>query len=69
MNVQDDISSIPIEKFKDHYVHMFNLSSRQDATESCRYTGLVAEPLRLKLKFTFLRVFREHVIKLIVLGE
>ena len=37
MNFQDDIPSIPIENFKDHYVLVFDLTSMQDATENCHY--------------------------------
>ena len=33
MNFQDDIPSIPIDGFKDHYVLVFDLTSMQDATE------------------------------------
>ena len=35
MNCQDDIPSIPIDNFKDHYVVVFDLTSMQDATENC----------------------------------
>ena len=66
MNFQDDISSIPIDNFKDHYVLVFNLTSMQDATENCHYPELVGEPLRLELNFTFPL---EHVTELIVVGE
>ena len=66
MNFQDDIPSIPIDNFKDHYVLVFDLTSMQDATENCRYPELVGEPLRLELNFTFPL---EHVTELIVLGE
>ena len=66
MNFQDDIPSIPIDKFKDHYVLVFDLTSMQDATENFHYPELVGEPLRLELKFTFPL---EHVTELIVLGE
>ena len=52
MNFQDDIPSIPIDDFKDHYVLVFDLTSRQDATENCHYPELVAEALRLELFFT-----------------
>ena len=38
----------------------------QDATENCPYPGLVGEPLRLELNFTFAL---GHVTELIVLGE
>ena len=66
MNFQDDIPSIPIDNIKDHYVLLFDLTSTQDATESCHYPKLVGEPLRLELNFTFPL---EHVTELIVLGE
>ena len=66
MNFQDDISSIPIDNFKDHYVLVFDLTSMQDASENCLYPELGGEPLRLELKFTFPL---EHVTELIVLGE
>ena len=66
MNFQDDILSIPIDKFKDHYVLVFDLTSMQDVTENCHYLELVGDPLRLELNFIFLL---EHVTELIVLGE
>ena len=66
MNFQDDIPSIPIDNFKDHYVLVFDLTSMQDATENFHYPELVGEPLRLELNFTFPL---EHVTELIVLGE
>ena len=66
MNSQDDIPSIPIDNFKDHYVLVFDLTSMQDATENCHYPELVGEPWRLELNFTFPL---EHVTELIVLGE
>ena len=53
MNFQDDIPSIPIDNFKDHYVLVFDLTSIQDATENCHYPELVGEPLRLELNFNF----------------
>ena len=65
MNFQDDISSILIDNFKDHYVLVFHLTSMQDATENCHYPELVGESLRLELNFTFPL---EHVTELIVLG-
>ena len=66
LNFQDDIPSIPIDDFKDHYVLVFDLTSMQDATEKCHYPELVGEPLSLKLHFTNLL---ENVTELIVLGE
>ena len=47
MNFQDDIPSMPIDDFKDHYALVFDLTSMQDATENCHYPELVGEPLRL----------------------
>ena len=66
MNFQDDIPSIPIDDFKDHYVPVFDLTSMEYATENCHYPQLVGEPLRLELDFRFPL---EHVTELIVLGE
>ena len=66
MNFQDDIPSIPIGNFKDHYALVFDLTSMQGATENCPYPELVGEPLRLELNFTFPL---EHVTELIALGE
>ena len=63
---QDDIPSIPIDDFKDHYVLVFDLTSMQDVTENCHYPELVGEPLRLELNFTNPL---EIVTELIVLGE
>ena len=47
MTFQDDISSIPIDNFMDHYVLVFDMTSMQDAFEKCHYPELVEEPLRL----------------------
>ena len=66
MNFQDDIPSIAIKDLKDHYVLVFDLTSRQDATDNWHYPELVGEPLRLELKFTHLL---KNVTELIVLGE
>ena len=66
MNFQDEIPSIPIDYFKDHYVLVFHLTAMQDATENCHHPELVGEPLRLELNFTFPL---EYVTELIVLGE
>ena len=54
MKFQDDIPSIPIDNFKDHYVLVFDSTSKQDVTEICHYPELVGGPLRLELNFTFL---------------
>ena len=66
MNFQDDIPSIPIDDFKDHYMLLFELTSMQDATENCHYPELVGEPLRLELNFTNPL---ENVTELFVLGK
>ena len=65
-NFQDDITSISINNFEDHYVIVFDLTSMQDATENCHYPELVREPPRLELNFTFPQ---QHVTELSVLGE
>ena len=62
MNFQDEILSIPIDNFKNHFVLVFDLTSMQDATDNCHYPELVGEPLRLELNFTFLL---KHVTELI----
>ena len=49
MNFQDDIPTIPIDDFIDHYVLVFDLTSIQDATENCHHLEFVGEPLRLEL--------------------
>ena len=66
LNFQDDIPSIPIDNFKNHYVLVFDLTSMQEATENCHYPVLVGEPLRPELNFIFPL---EHVTELFVLGE
>ena len=66
MNFQDDIPSIPIDKFKDHSEIVFDLTSMQDFTENCHYRELVGGPMRLELNFTFLL---EHVTDFSVLVE
>ena len=66
MNFQDDVPSIPIDDFKDHYVLVFDLTPVQDATENCHYPELVGEPLRLELNFTNPL---ENVTELIVSGD
>ena len=66
MNFQDDIPSIPVDNFKDHYVIVFNLTSMQGATEHCHYPELIGEPLRLELYFSSPL---ENVTEVIVLGE
>ena len=47
MNFQDDTPSIPVDKFIDQYVLMFELISMQDPTEHCHYPELIGEPLSL----------------------
>ena len=66
MNLQDDIPSIPVDNFKDHYVLVFDPTSMQDATEHCHYPELIGEPLRLELYFNSPL---ENVTEVIVLGE
>ena len=66
MNFEDDIPSIPIDNFKDHYVLVFDLTSMQDATENCHYPKFIGEPLKLELNFSYPL---EHVTELFVLGD
>ena len=66
MDIQDDIPSIPMDNFKDHFVLVIYLTSMLDVTENCHCPELVGEPLRLELNFTYPP---EYVTKLIVLGE
>ena len=66
MNFRDDVSSVPNDDFKDHYVLVFDLTSMQDATENCHYPKPVGEPLRLELNFNNPL---ENITELIVLGE
>ena len=47
----DNLPSIPTDNFKDHYVLVFDLTSKQDATEHCHSPELIGEPLRLELNF------------------
>ena len=66
MNFQVDIPSIPVDNFKDHYVLVFDLTSRQNVTEHCHYPELIGELLRLELCFSSPL---ESVTEVIVLGE
>ena len=66
MKFQDDIPSVPVDNFKDHFVLVFDLTSMQDATEHCHYPELFGKPLRLELYFSSPL---ENVIEVIVLGE
>ena len=65
MNFQDDISSIPIDIFKDHYGLVFDFTSLQHTNENCNYPELVGEPLSLELNFIFPL---EHIAANILLG-
>ena len=66
MNFQDEIPSIPVDNFQDHYVLVFDLTSMQDAAEQGHYRELIGEPLRLELYFSS---SPENVKEVIVLGE
>ena len=73
MNVQGDMSSIPIDKFKSHYVPVFDLSAMQNVTEMCYYPEVFGELMRLELNFAFpleyvteLSVFEERVSSIAV---
>ena len=66
MNFEDDILSIPIDSFKDHYVPVFDLTSMQYATENCHHLEVIGEPLRFELYFS---PPLEKVTEVLVLGE
>ena len=66
MNFQEDIPSIPIDDFKNHYVVVFDLTSMRDATKNCHHPKLVGEPLRLELNIIHPL---ENVTEFIVLGD
>ena len=66
MNFKDEIPSIPIGNFRDHYVLVFHQSSMQHATEHCFYLEFVGEPLRLELYFSTPLL---NVTEVIALGE
>ena len=45
INFQDDIPSIPIDNFKDHYVLVFDLTSMQDASiHKKKYATTIRSP-------------------------
>ena len=54
MNFQDDIPSIPIDNFKDHYVLVFDLTSLQDDNEKRHDQETIGQPLRLELTLRFI---------------
>ena len=66
MNFQDDIPSIPVDNFKDHYILVFDLTSMQNATEHCHCPQLIGEPLKLELYFSSPL---QKVTEVILLGE
>ena len=66
MSFHDDLPSIPIANFKDHYVLLFDLTSMQDTTEQNQYPELIGEQLRLELNFN---EALESVTEVIILGE
>ncbi len=64
MNFQDDVPSILVDNFRDHYVLEMEFTSMEGSTENCHYPEMLGEPLRLELNFSFLL---ESVIDLNVL--
>ena len=52
INFQDDIPSIPVDNFEDHYVIVFDLTSMQYATNHCNHPEIIGEPLRLEVYFS-----------------
>ena len=63
---QDDIPSIPVDNFKDHYALVFDLTSMQVVTDHCHYTELIGEPPRLELYFSSPL---QNVTEVTVVGE
>ena len=53
ISFQYDIPWIPDDNIRDHYVLVFDLTSKQDATENCYHPELIGEPLRLELKLFY----------------
>ena len=66
INFQDDIPSIPVHKFKDHCVLVFDQTSVQGATKHCHYPDLFGEQLGLEPYFSSPP---EKVTEVILLGE
>ena len=66
MNFQEDIPSISIDGFKDHYVLVSDLASMQGTTDKCHYLELLGEPLILEVNFSH---FLENLIEFTVLSE
>ena len=50
MNFQDEILSLTINNFKDHYVLVFDLTSVHDVTENCHYPELVLRTTKVRAK-------------------
>ena len=63
---EDDIPSVFIDNFKNHYVLVLDLTSKQGVTQDCHDPELVGEPLRLGQSLTFPL---EQDTELIVLGK
>ena len=63
---QSGVPSILNDKYKNHSLLVFDLTTEQDATENCHYPQIIEEPLRLELNFIFPL---KHVTELIVLEE
>ena len=66
INFHDGIRSISIDKFKDHFLLVFDLTSKQVAAENCHCPEPAGELLMLELNFTYTL---QHVTELIVLEE
>ena len=64
--LSNDIPSIPVDNFNDHYVLVFDLTSMQDAIEHCHHPESIGEQLRLELHFSSPL---KNVTEVIVWGE
>ena len=66
MNFNEEIPALPYDKYKDHYILVFDLTSLQDATEHIHYPELTGESIRLEM---FFKTPLFYVTEVIVLGE
>ena len=66
MQFNEDFPALPMEDFQNHYIHVFELTSLQDAAEQLHYPEISGESMRLEMFFQFPL---EQVTEVIVLGE
>ena len=64
MKFQLDVFSIPIDKFDEHWVLAYYLTSMKDNTENSHYLKVLGVPLKLELNF-----FPEQLTGFTTLGK